>query len=108
VKIYSYGWSKLSVRISISLAVVIPLGFLLGFAFPTGMKLVEAVDKEPTPWFWGINGAASVLASVLAVMLSMSMGIRMTMLLSSMCYSVLIPISFRLMRLRAEPDGSPA
>jgi spermidine synthase len=99
---------ELSVRISISLAVVIPLGFLLGFAFPTGMRLVEAVDKEPTPWFWGINGATSVLASVLAVMLSMSMGIRVTMLLSSVCYAVLIPISFRLMRLRGGPVGSPA
>ncbi len=32
-------------------------GFLLGFAFPTGTRLVEDVDKEPTSWFWGINGA---------------------------------------------------
>jgi hypothetical protein len=99
---------ELSVRISISLAVVIPLGFLLGFAFPTGMKLVEAVDKELTPWFWGINGATSVLASVMAVMLSMSMGIRVTILLSSVCYAMLIPISFCLMRLRAVSVGSPA
>jgi hypothetical protein len=98
---------ELSVRISISLAVVIPLGFLLGFAFPTGMKLVEAVDKEPTPWFWGINGATGVLASVLAVMLSMAMGIRVTMLVSSLCYAVLIPVSFRLMRLRVVPTRLP-
>ena len=90
----------LAVRISISLAVLIPLGFLLGFAFPTGMKLVEAVDKEPTPWFWGINGAAGVVASVLAVMLGMAMGIRVTLLLSSLCYAMLIPVSFRLMFLR--------
>jgi spermidine synthase len=98
----------LSVRISIALAVVIPLGFLLGFAFPTGMKLVEAVDKEPTPWFWGINGATGVLASGLAVMLSMGMGIHVTMLVSSVCYALLIPISFRLISLRAVPAGSPA
>src|SRR6185503_14035286 len=71
---------ELPVRIAISLIAVMPLGFLLGFAFPTGMKLVEAVDKEPTPWFWGINGAAGVLASVLAVMLSMAFGIRVTLL----------------------------
>ena len=25
------------------------------------MRLVEAVDRQPTPWFWGINGAAGVL-----------------------------------------------
>ncbi len=98
----------LPVRIAISLAVVIPLGFLLGFAFPTGMKLVAAVDKEPTPWFWGINGATGVLASVLAVMLSMGMGIRVTLLLASACYAMLILASFRLMSLRAAPAGRPA
>jgi hypothetical protein len=89
----------LPVRICISLAVVMPLGFLLGFAFPTGMKLVEAVDKDPTPWFWGINGATGVLASVLAVMVSMGFGIRATLLLSSVCYAMVIPVGFQLMSL---------
>lgn len=94
---------ELPVRIFISLALVVPLGFLLGFAFPTGMKLVGAIDKEPMPWFWGINGATGVLASVLAVMLSISMGISATMLVASLCYAALVPISFSLMRLRAKP-----
>jgi hypothetical protein len=87
------------VRIGISLAAIMPLGFLLGFAFPTGMKLVEAVDREPTPWFWGINGATGVLASVLGVMLSMSFGINVTMLISAACYLLLIPTSFALLAL---------
>ena len=85
------------VRIGISLAVIMPLGFLLGFAFPTGMRLVEAVDREPTPWFWGINGATGVLASVLGVMLSMALGINTTMLISAGCYLLLIPTSFALL-----------
>ena len=34
------------VRIAISLLVIMPLGFLLGFAFPTGMRLVE--DRPAT------------------------------------------------------------
>ena len=99
---------ELPVRISISLAVVIPLGFLLGFAFPTGMKMVEAVDKAPTPWFWGINGATGVLASVLAVMLSMGMGINVTMLLAGLCYLALIPVSLRLMGLQKVPVAPAA
>src|SRR5206468_4136320 len=45
------------VRIAISLTAIMPLGFELGFAFPTGMRLVEEVDRQPAPWFWGINGA---------------------------------------------------
>jgi hypothetical protein len=84
---------ELSGRVFVSLGIVMPLGFLLGFAFPTGMRLVDAVDPEPAPWFWGINGAAGVLASVLAVMLSMSFGIRVTLLCAAACYLCLIPTS---------------
>ena len=35
--------------------------------FPTGMRLVTAIDPQPTPWLWGMNGAAGVLAAGLAV-----------------------------------------
>jgi len=81
----------LPVRILISLAVVMPVGFLMGFAFPTGMCLMEKVDAGPTPWFWGINGATGVLASVVAVMVSMAFGINVTMLMAGLCYLALIP-----------------
>jgi hypothetical protein len=90
---------SLFVRIAISLAVVMPLGFLLGFAFPTGMTLVERIDREPTPWFWGINGATGVLASVLAVMIGMAFGINVTMLIAGICYLLLIPTARALLGL---------
>lgn len=86
-----------SVRIGVTLAAILPLGFLLGFGFPTGLRLVEAVDGRPTPWFWGINGAAGVLASVVGVIISMSLGINVTLLLAAACYLMLIPVSFGLL-----------
>jgi hypothetical protein len=94
------------IRIIVSIAVIMPLGFLLGFAFPTGMRLVDAIDPQPTPWFWGINGAAGVLASVLGVMISMSLGINVTMLISAICYLVLIPIGFTLLKSRQRTPAS--
>ena len=95
------------VRIAISLLAIMPLGFLLGFAFPTGMRLVEAIDAEPTPWFWGINGATGVLASVLGVMLSMALGINTTMLIAAACYVLLVPTGFVLLGLgRGVPHSS--
>ena len=96
------------VRIGVSLAALMPLGFLLGFAFPTGMRLVEAVDKEPTPWFWGINGATGVLASVIGVMFSMAFGINVTILISAACYFVLVPTSFVLFGLGQQATVSLA
>lgn len=89
----------LPARIAISLAVVMPVGFLMGFAFPTGMMLVERIDRDPTPWFWGINGATGVLASVLAVVIGMAFGINVTMLLAGICYLLLIPAARALLTL---------
>jgi hypothetical protein len=87
------------IRIVISLIAIMPLGFLLGFAFPTGMRLVSEIDREPTPWFWGINGATGVLASVLGVIFSMSLGIDVTMFISALCYLLLIPTALVLLGL---------
>jgi len=87
------------VRITISLTAIMPLGFVLGFAFPTGMRLVERVDRRPTPWFWGINGATGVLASVVGLMISMSLGINVTLLMSAACYLLLVPTSIVLLQL---------
>ena len=74
-----------------------PVGFLMGFAFPAGMSLIQKWDAEPAPWFWAINGAVGVLASVLAVMVSMAYGINFTMLLAALCYLVLIPTACALL-----------
>jgi hypothetical protein len=89
------------VRIGVTLGAILPLGFLLGFAFPTGLRLVEAVDRRPTPWFWGINGATGVLASVVGVIISMSAGIDVTLLISAGCYLALIPVSYALLAQKA-------
>jgi hypothetical protein len=88
--------SALPVRIAVALAVLMPAGFLMGFAFPTGMTLIEAVSREPAPWFWGINGATGVLASVLAVILGIGFGINVTMIAAGVCYLLLIPAALAL------------
>jgi len=65
-------------RISLSTIVLIPLGFFLGMAFPIGMNLGQISSKLFTPWLWGVNGAASVCASILALILSLNWGISAT------------------------------
>jgi hypothetical protein len=98
----------LLLRAGVALSVLLPLGLLLGFAFPTGMRLVALINAEPAPWFWGINGATAVLASVLAVMVSMAFGIDVTLLLSAACYLLLLPTALALMRLTQGSNSSPA
>jgi spermidine synthase len=85
-------------RIAVAVAVLMPVGLLLGFAFPTGITLVQRRSQEPTPWFWGINGATGVMASVLAIMLSMALGIDQTILIAALCYLLLLPAGLALIR----------
>jgi hypothetical protein len=56
----------LLVRAVVSLTAIVPSGLLMGFGFPTGMEIVNAIDSRPTPWFWAVNGAAGVLAAGVA------------------------------------------
>jgi hypothetical protein len=85
--------NPLIVRIGIALLVLIPLGVMLGFFFPTGLRLTRRIDDAPSSWFWGINGVSSVVASVLAVICSIGQGISATMTVSGICYLLLLPIA---------------
>jgi len=63
------------VRIGVAVAILAPAGVLMGMAFPLGMKLAESSARRLTPWLWGLNGAASVLASVLSVCVALTWSI---------------------------------
>jgi hypothetical protein len=74
------------IRAGFCVLVLAPAGFLMGFGFPTGMRLVSALSTGPTPWFWGINGAAGVLAASVAVVTSISFSIDTTLRIGAACY----------------------
>jgi hypothetical protein len=81
------------IKALVSVAIIAPAGMMMGFGFPTGIRLTEAVDAAPTPWFWGINGATGVLASVIAVAASIAFGIRITLIIGGLAYLALIPFA---------------
>jgi predicted membrane-bound spermidine synthase len=75
-----------SVRILISICMICPIGFLMGMAFPLGMKAAAGRVHDITAWLWGINGATSVCASVGAIVISLAAGISVTYLCGFICY----------------------
>jgi hypothetical protein len=93
-----FGSSSLFIRAVACVVTITPAGLLMGFGFPTGMRLVSVVDRKPTPWFWGINGAAGVLASVAAIASSIAFGISVTLTIGAVCYFLLIPTVLGLFR----------
>jgi spermidine synthase len=76
-------------RIAVSLALVMPCGFIMGFCFPVGMRWASQLGQEGNlPWMWALNGAASVLASFIAICISTEISIRACILTGAACYAL--------------------
>jgi hypothetical protein len=91
-----FAAGSLLVRAAVSLTAIVPSGVLMGFGFPTGMEIVNAIDSRPTPWFWAVNGAAGVLAAGIAVLVSIQATISTTLWCGATCYLLLGPIGIYL------------
>lgn len=78
-------------RIGISVGMLLPMGVLMGTAMPLGMAHAERSQPGLTPWYWGMNGAASVFASVLAVTLLANYGPEPAYWAGLGCYALAVP-----------------
>jgi hypothetical protein len=75
-------------RIATAVALLAPMGLFMGMPFPLGMKVASLRPDAPTAFFWGINGATSVCASVLAVAISLGWGISMAFWAGCLAYAI--------------------
>ena len=71
-------------------AVVSLVAMPLGLCFPIGLRIVRRISGDATPWLWGVNGAAGVLASVSAVAVSMWSGISTSLYIAAGAYALLV------------------
>jgi hypothetical protein len=78
------------VRIAAAVGLLFPGGLMMGMAFPLGMKLAAHRAAALTPWLWGINGAASVLASVLSVCIALGWSISAAFYAGCVAYLVAV------------------
>jgi spermidine synthase len=77
-------------RLVISGLLLVPLGFVMGMPFPTGLRALAAGPVVDVPsgatsadnaveWAWAMNAAASVLGSVLAMVIAIQFGLNVTL-----------------------------
>jgi hypothetical protein len=85
--------AALSTRIAFAAALTAALGFPMGMAFPAGMRTYAKDLADETPWLWGINGVAGVIASSAAVMLALENGISSLLVTAAIGYALLAPIA---------------
>ncbi|MBI5207921.1 MAG: hypothetical protein HY934_09035 [Candidatus Firestonebacteria bacterium] len=77
-----------------------PVCFFMGMPLPIGLKLIKNMKKESDiPFFWGINGLASVSGSILAVILSMSYGFTLDFIAAAVLYCIIGIISVYIIQL---------
>ena len=86
----------------ITVVLIIPLGMLMGMAFPLGIRLLEQDGKTMIPWVWGINGACSVMGSIIAWGLSLNFGYTMTLWMATAVYGCAFLVMVRKPRLLQE------
>ncbi|MDH5637664.1 MAG: hypothetical protein OEZ04_04175 [Nitrospinota bacterium] len=89
--LFLFDAASMMTKISVSIAMISAVGLLMGFGFPTGMSLVSKIDRRPTPWLWGVNGACGVLGSCIAIWISISYSISATFMVAAAFYLLIIP-----------------
>lgn len=83
----------LALRIGVAVALIFPLGCLMGMFFPVGMRLAKSACPSDTPWYWALNGVFGVLCSALAVFISIYVGISTNFYIATACYGLaLVPL----------------
>ena len=79
----------LGYRFLISAVLLVPLGFVMGMPFPTGLRALDPAGRgsseqrstadNAVEWAWAMNAAASVLGSVLAIVIAIQFGLNVTL-----------------------------
>ena len=81
------GW-PLAWRVMASFPLLAPIGVLMGFPFPAGIRRLGRAAPEAIPWAWAVNGCASVVSSILATMLAVSFGFSWALYLAAALYAL--------------------
>ena len=90
-------------RLMVSGFLLVPLGFVMGMPFPTGLRALASpptldFPAEPScsdnavEWAWAMNAAASVLGSVLAMIIAIQFGLTVTLACGAGAYLLALAV----------------
>ena len=79
----SIGW-----RAVMSLLLILPPAFVMGFPFPLGLRSVAAFSEAHVPWAWGVNGCLSVVGAAGAGLLALEFGFTAVLVTAAVSYGV--------------------
>ena len=75
-------------RVMVAIAIIAPLGLVMGMPFPQGLRRAGQGSLAAPPFYWGLNGILSVVGSVGTVVIALTLGFRAAMIAGAACYVV--------------------
>jgi hypothetical protein len=100
-------WLPLALKIAITVALLAPLGFVMGMPFPTALRRLEQLHPPSVRWAWSLNAASSVLGSVGALVCAIYLGLIQTLILGALFYLAALAVLARVSAAEA-PALEPA
>ncbi|HVU01462.1 MAG TPA: hypothetical protein VHE30_06905 [Polyangiaceae bacterium] len=99
--------ATVSVRVAVAGGLLFVVGFVLGSAFPIGVRIVGRTGEWATQKMWALNGAASIAGSVLAPLIGLSCGSSVVLACGLAAYGVAAVAVGRASRSQISPGFRP-
>jgi hypothetical protein len=77
---------SLDARIAIAIALIAPLGLVMGMPFPRGLQQTGKGHLPAPAFYWGLNGVMSVIGSVTTVFIALRLGFQVAMFVGCAAY----------------------
>lgn len=88
-------WLPLGLKIVMTVALLMPLGFVMGMPFPTALRKLEQMHAPSVRWAWSLNAASSVLGSVGALVCAIYLGLIQTLVIGGLFYLAALAVVAR-------------
>jgi hypothetical protein len=88
-------WMPLPLKIAMTVALLAPLGFVMGMPFPTALRRLEQMHPPSVRWAWSLNAASSVLGSVGALVCAIYLGLIQTLIIGGLFYLAALAVVAR-------------
>ncbi len=80
-------------KLALSALLLVPLGFVMGMPFPTGLRALHGAQENTVEWAWAMNAASSVLGSVLAMVLAIQFGLTVVLACGAAAYGLALGLT---------------
>jgi bacteriorhodopsin len=80
--------ASLPVRIAATIVLIGPMAFFMGMPFPLGLLELAGRPRGAVAWAWSMNGVFTTIGGIASALLSLTLGFRLTLLISLGVYGL--------------------